>query len=304
MRKVKVYLAFIMFAVMVFSIGPANNVEAADYNLSDSVYDENEQKIYDNAGLFDEDEENELKEDIVKAAKNTKLDIVVLTVEGNGGKTPSQYAADFYDAKGFGYDRDCGSGVILYVDMQNRDICITMSGIAMVYITSDEADEIAEYIALYMTAENYKEGVSEFIKKVEKEALSGIKDSEYEEAIEAWYTDGIKTSQSMEEFYDEYVFKEATVFTYLKNPLISLVTALIIAGITILIMSASAKTKVTVNGRTYMKGNTFKLNTRTDMFTHTTTTKRKIETDSGSSGGSGRTVSSSGHSHTSGGSKF
>ncbi len=304
LRSLKKYLAIVLFMATSFTIGNNTYVNAADYNVDDSHYDENEQKIYDNADLLSDEEEEEISEALVKVAKETKLDIVVLTVEGNGGKTPAKYAADFYDNKGFDYDRDRGSGVILYVDMKNRDICVSMAGMAKLYITGDEADEISENIAPYMTDGDYAEGVEYFVKEVRNEAKDGLKDGDYEEAREAWYTEGIKTTDSMEDFYDEYVYKEATLFTYLKNPLISLVAALVIAALAILIMSFSSKTKVTVTGRTYMKGNTFKLNRKSDRFTHTTTTKRKIESNNNSSGGGGRTISSSGNSHTSGGSKF
>ena len=67
-------------------------------------FDSQEQKVYDDAGLLSEEERGELQEMLVAAAYDTKQDLVIVTTADSGGKSAREYADDFYDEHGFGYD--------------------------------------------------------------------------------------------------------------------------------------------------------------------------------------------------------
>ncbi len=279
---------------------------AGSYNVDDSHYDDTEPKIYDEADLFSENEEQKLQETLVKTAKKIKLDLIIVTTDYNRGKDSLLYASDFYDDNGFGYDYECGSGVIMLIDMDNREVAISTAGLCRVYLDR-ETDDMVEDITPYLSDGEYMEAAEYFINEVRELALDAADDKNYEEAFEAWYSSDYSSISAQDEFYDKYVPQE-NFFTTFKNPFIDIVIALVIALIAVLIMSSSAKTKATVNEKTYMQGGHMDLKVRHDQFTHTTTTRRKIQTDNGGSrsggGHGGGHVSSSGHSHGGSSGKF
>lgn len=288
-------------------IGIGNDVVYAkgSYSVDDSHYDDTEPKIYDDADLFTEHEEQELQEALVSTAKKIKLDLVIVTTDYNRGKESLLYASDFYDDNGFGYDYDCGSGVILLIDMDNREVAISTAGVCRVYLDG-ETDNMVDNIAPYLSDADYMEAARYFINEVKRLALEAMSDDDYEEAFDAWYSSDYSSISAQNAFYDEYVPQE-NFFTTFKNPLIDIVIALVIAGVAVLIMSSSSKTKTTVNEKTYMQGGHINLSVRHDQFTHTTTTRTKIQTDnngSGNVGHGGGHVSSSGHSHGGSSRKF
>ena len=307
--KDKLVLAFI-FAIFFVTMFGFNQVEAADYNIDDSHYDDKQQKIYDNANLLTTKEEEKLGKSIIKAAQKAKLDIIVVTINDAKGKSSQEYADDFYDQNKFGYEYEYGSGVLLLIDMDNREVYISTSGLGILFINDNYIEKILDNITPYVSSKKYYKCADYFVDVVKENALRWLDNSEHEVLLKKWYDGKYDTDKKFDKFYDKYVFHKETIFTYLQNPLISGIIALIIATITLLCLRATSKTKVSVNGRTYMK-NSVNFSVRQDHFTHTTTTKRKIETSSnssGSKGGSNKSSSthrsSSGRSHGGGGRKF
>lgn len=275
------------------------------YSVDDSHYDDTEPKIYDYADLFTDNEEQILQESLVSTAKKIKLDLVIVTTDYNRGKESLLYASDFYDGNGFGYDYDCGSGVIMLIDMDNREVAISTAGVCRVYLDS-ETDNMIDDVTPYLSDGEYMKAAQYFISEVKELALEAMDDGDYDDAFEAWYSSDHSSISAQNEFYDKYVPQE-NFFTTFKNPIIDIVIALVIAGVAVLIMSSSSKTKTTVNEKTYMQGGHINLRVRHDQFTHTTTKRVKIQTDNGGSGGGGHGgghVSSSGHSHGGSSGKF
>ena len=278
---------------------------AGSYNVDDSHYNDTEPKIYDDADLFSDSEELKLQEELVKTAKKVKLDLIIVTTDYNRGGDSLLYASDFYDDNGFGYDYECGSGAILLIDMDNREVAISTAGLCRVYLDS-ETDGMIDDITPYLSDGEYMEAAEYFINEVKESALDAAGDDDYEEAFEAWYSSDYSSISAQNDFYDKYVPQE-NFFTTFKNPFIDIVIALVVALVAVFIMSSSAKTKATVNEKTYMQGGHMDLKVRHDQFTHTTTTRRKIQTDGGSGSGGGHGgghVSSSGHSHGGSSGKF
>lgn len=222
-----------------------------------------EERVFDNADLLSDSEENILRQDIKERSEILETDIIFVTIDDAEGKSSMEYADDFYDQHSFGYDKEHGSGVLVLLDMDNREVWISTSGGAINEISDGDIDNILDNTMDYVTEKEYYMFFSNSL-------------------------DEIETSMG-------------NVFTYLQNPLISGIIALAVSGIIILIMSQSGKTSVTVNGRTYMEENSFDLKNKTDLFTHTTTVKHKIET---ANTGSSTHTSSGGYSHGGGGRSF
>ena len=86
-------------------------------------------RVFDEAGLFDEYEKEGLETRIEEVRKSENIDLAVTTTDDANGKTSEAYADDFYDSHGFGTGDDA-SGVLLLIDMDNREIYVSTSGYA------------------------------------------------------------------------------------------------------------------------------------------------------------------------------
>lgn len=72
-------------------------------------------QVVDEAGVLDEDQIEKLESQLAKVSQKQKMDLVVLVVSSLEGKTPEDYAVDYYDAR-YGDD-----GAMMLVALQSRD---------------------------------------------------------------------------------------------------------------------------------------------------------------------------------------
>lgn len=263
-------------------------------------YDGTQDKVYDLAMLFTEGQIEELQQMCVKCAKGTKLDVGIVTTNDAQGKSSMAYADDFYDDMGFGYDNGA-SGIIMLIDMDNREVYLSTAGIAIGYFNDDDIDDVIDNLYGYITSGDYYNAAVSFIEDVERH-VSYINNA-YPDGVESWF-DGDYTDYN--DFENDYgaLRKEKSIFAY---PLADFFIAAFGSLIIVLIMCMNSKSKMTAGANTYI--NRDKLNVRRSMDTYlrTTVTKTKIQSSSGSSGGhSGGSHhrSSSGRSHGGGGRKF
>lgn len=291
----KKWIATLLMAVL--TVGMAQTTVAEE----EKYFDENENKVFDNADLFSDIEEEELSQMILDTSEEFEMDVIIVTTDDSNGKTAGEYADDFYDTHKFGYEAAYGTGVLLLIDMDNREVYISTSGLARVYL-DEYIEDILDEVQPPLTRAEYYESAVNFNDEISRYARKSISDDDNSEVIDAWNSMEKYDTENIENFYEETGFEsgEKTLFSYLKNPLISGIISIAVGGIVVLIMSFSAKTKNTVNSRTYLENGSFNLLNRQDRYTHTTTTKRKIESSS-SSGGSG---GGGGHSHGGGGRSF
>ena len=63
-------------------------------------------RVIDEAGLLNSSEMNLLSEKIDTIIDKTNLDIVVTTTNNTNGKSSMEYADDFYDYNGYGFDEE------------------------------------------------------------------------------------------------------------------------------------------------------------------------------------------------------
>ena len=76
-------------------------------------------RLVDEADLLTDTQYNDLQSLLEEVSNRQRLDVVIVTVNSLGGKSPMQFADDYYDSHnyGFGADRD---GVLLLVSMEDR----------------------------------------------------------------------------------------------------------------------------------------------------------------------------------------
>lgn len=90
--------------------------------------------LADEAGLLSAGEADALKEKLSALSAQWGNDIVIVTVDSTGGKTPREFADDYFDYNGYGQgaQRD---GVLLLVSMAERDWYISTSGASITAFT-------------------------------------------------------------------------------------------------------------------------------------------------------------------------
>lgn len=251
------------------------------------------ERIFDFADLLTSEEEEHLNELSYAIGDQVKADILIVTTNDAEGKSAMEYADDFYDDGEYGYEAPYGTGILFLIDMDNREAWLSTSGDAINHFSEARIDATLDDIYPYLSGGDYYNSALSFLENVEHYMRSTPSSSNKNEYNPDAYPDTIFN-------YDE----EESI---LKNPLICLGIAVLIASISVLIMVSRAKSKMTAGGRNYIEAGSFKINSRRDSFLRTTTVTRRIETNKSSGGGfagGGRHTSSGGRVHGGGGRKF
>ncbi|MBP3916873.1 MULTISPECIES: TPM domain-containing protein [unclassified Clostridium] len=233
--------------------------------------------IVDDANLLSQSEKNELIEDIENFREKYNMDAVIVTSNDLEGKTPRDYADDYYDYNGYGLGNN-KSGLLLLIDMDDGKISISTSGDAIEYFTDNRIDSIISDISKYLSNGEYFHACNIFLTDIQYYMDSGVPEGQY-----------------------TYSEEENT----LKVGLIALGVAAIVASITCIIVVNSYKNAKSVSSVNYVDNNSIVFTRRRDTFVNTFTTKTKIEKNNSSGGGRSSTHrSSSGNTHGGGGGSF
>jgi len=331
-RFIQVLSVIVVFWFMAFPVLADEYTQIQDYTDKVNSAD----KVYDFANLLTDSEKTKIQKEIDRAAENTKLDIVVLTVDKNLGYSQRRLADDFYDYGGFG-----DTGILLLVDMQAREIYISTAGIAILYFNDTVIETILDDITDNASAGNYKRLCEEFCEDVVYYTNMAVNTDLYKNIIEEWNTGKYQDyhdfyEQNRKEFdkigkynfdYNEkgivtkdktgvdfYHMKykgyhNKTFFTIFRNPLVDFIIGAIVSLITIPFMLNHKGNGMTASGRTYQTENGFQLGLTQDKFIRRSTVSHTIQSSSntsskGNSGGGSHHSSSSGRSHGGGGRKF
>ena len=97
------------------------------------------QYVYDNGNILTDWEEAHLEALAESEGAKHGISIVILTEDGIDGADPMMYAADFYDYGGFHDD-----GVILFLEMEERDWQVVNTGMMKSVIGSYGIDYIGD----------------------------------------------------------------------------------------------------------------------------------------------------------------
>lgn len=276
--------------------------------LSMCGFKEDEDKVYDLAGLFTKEETEELQELCIEFAKATKLDAIVLTTaDVDGASDCFKFATDFYMENGFGYEEDVEepSGVVfvISVDPYCREVRVVAAGIGSLYINDEDIETILDEGYSYCTSGMYYMAEVSMIKEAKRIVEDFECAPDTDEVVEAWYQGDYASADELLEQYDYYSFRKTKSLGAIVT---CLVASLVVAGISVLIMNTKYKNKMTANGGTYFENNSFVMHSNHDNFIKTDVRRVKIESSSGGGGHSSSSGmrSSGGSSFRSGGRKF
>lgn len=249
--------------------------------------------IRDELGYLSQDEILELQGFMDEAISQYDMDMVVVITDDVKGKSSASFADDYYDNNGYGVGFDA-SGLLLLVNMEDREVWISTSGTAKKVFTDSRIDTMLDEIAGHLSKGDWYGACLSFVNDSKRYMGQGIPQGQYnEETPYDPYVPGYTPT-----FWELMTRQMTNGITYV----IALIASLIITAIT----SAAGKRQGTTNLATYEEEGSFQLlNTRDDYIRETTTRVRvKDSSSGGSSNRSSTHRSSSGRSHGGGGRKF
>ncbi len=342
MRKIQNVIVCILF-VYVFSLLNPMSVFAGN---ADSLYDfvDDDVYVYDVGDFLRDSEEEKLQEMAEKANKEIDMDVMVMLIDQSVTGDIGKLADKLINTMGSEYveEHEDRSGVLLLVNMKEREMYISTKGIAILTINEKVVNLILDDIEERAAEEDFKELCQEFMSDVVYFHKIASETEEFDEVIDAWNTEkyidyeqlyykkeseidtinktnynynpkGIVTNDKddMDDVLDLYKsadiskgLRKQTFFSTFRNIWIDLGIGAVIALIFILINRNPKREAMTATARTYRNGNDVKIHARQDVFLHRTTTKRVIESNSGGGGGGRGFHSSGGRSNGGGGRKF
>lgn len=244
-----------------------------------------EERVFDQADVLSDDEEEKLRKLIAKRERQTGCDIVLVTLNESlrdyayerqeyvsAEKYVMLYADDFYDEHLFGYDKPQGNGVLLLDNLYREDdgyayswLCTT--GKAEGKYTNSMIDHLLEKSYRWSKISPYQG---------------------YKAYVNQFYHD-------MNGF--------GLVNVNFSVPVL-LVVSLVMAVVFVVVNTGSEAGRKTTSAKTYVKGGKVKMNHREDRFIRKNVVQHRIQTNSGGGGhggGGGHHVSSGGVSHGGGG---
>lgn len=232
--------------------------------------------VVDLADLLSDGEERSLREKLETISAKHNCDVVVVTVNSTGNKTPMEFADDYQDYNGYKPD-----GILLLISMADRDWWVTTKGSG--------------------------------IDAVNKDALKKIEDDIVDDLSGGRYANAFNTFGNL---CDDFLTLEENGEPYKKpkEPLISTTFAAIGSAVVGLISGGSAaggmasklkSVRHKTGASDYVEKGSLRMVDQSEMFLYTNVIKTEIPRDNDrSSGGGGVHISSSGSSHGGGGGKF
>ena len=274
-----------------------------------------EVKVYDLANLFTLDEVDKLQESATSLAENYQMDIGIVTTDNANGKSAMEYADDFYDENDFGYGHN-KDGLLLLIDMDNREIYISTCGLGIQYFTDLRISKMLDSAYNYISNGDYYNAATDFLKQVEIYLDKGI--------VSNQNTTQRPFSDPREDYNNPYMQEAApehkpftttsgeplNAQSIILSVVVSLLGSFIIAIVIRTAVSYSYKNPHGSSPQTRPDDLSVHYTQKEDRFITSHTTRVKIQTNTnsgGSHGASGRSSthhSSSGRSHGGGGRKF
>lgn len=246
-----------------------------------------ENYVFDYAGLLSLEELYELETQIADMKEKTDWDIFAVTTDYAEGKSAMAYADDFYDER----TAEDSDGILVLIDMDNREIYVSTCGEAIRYLTDARIERILDDGFYYVSNGEYASCLAAMLSTAEYYFDAGIPQNQYNYDVETG------------------AVSEYRVLTWME-----VVPVFFLAVIVGLAIFFGVKKSYSMKGGRYeypyMKYGKLDLTTHQDQFLRTHTTHHRIQTSSSSSGGhssGGRSSthrSSSGRSHGGGGRRF
>ena len=230
--------------------------------------------LVDEADLLSDVEEAQILSMLDAISNRQGMDVVLVTADTLDGKSPQEYADDFYDYNGYSQD-----GILLLISMEDSDWWISTSGYGITAFTDAGIDRMGELFVPSLSAGDYGEAFE----------------------IYADTCDEFITQAKVGDPYDIHNLPKEP-FSFFRSLLICLVIVFVFALIVTGIMRGKLKTVRFQSGAAnYVKSGSLNVTHRQDLFLYRDVKRTPRPKDNG---GSRTHMSSSGRSHGGGGGKF
>lgn len=255
--------------------------------VNPQIVNANKTLVFDDAGLFNLDQIQQLDLDANSLSEEYGLDIVIVTTDNTGGKSSREYADDFYDNGGFGtgYGLD---GILFLIDTDNREAYISTSGDGIRYLTDERIERVLDNVFdSGLSNGDYYGAALGFLKGTRTYLERGIPSDQYNEP--------------------EPIPKKRIT---LRKTIFSIIAGIVTSSIFFITTKTSYKMKKSPSYFAYKNNSIVNFHTNDNRLVNTFVTHRIIpkptnNSNSGSSSGRSSThTSSSGKTHGGGGRKF
>ncbi len=242
--------------------------------------------VVDDADLLTSAEESRIESRISEIRSRYDFDIVVVLPSTLGGKSPVDFADDYYDYNGYGCGEN-GDGCLLLISIEDGDLWISTKGRGL--------DVFTDY------------GINYVCDKMVDEA--GLSDGRYYDSVICFLD---QTAEYLECAENGKPFDEDSIPTDWRSVILtSAVISVIIAVIVSLMYVGRLKSQLKSvapkkDANNYVDNSSLRLSVSKDTFlcANVSKTPRPQNNSSGRSGGSSGHFSSSGSFHGGGGRKF
>jgi len=234
--------------------------------------------VYDEADLLSDSEEEALDNQIYELIEETGWNIYAVTIDDAQGFSTAAFADALYEDWA-GIDTD---GCLVLIDMDNREIYLSTSGIAIRYLYDERVESILDTGFSYVSDGEYASCLSEMISSAEYYYGEGIPEDQYNYDVE---------TGAISEYY---------VLTGGEIVVVLLLAVLVGFGIYKGI-SKSYKLNGTDYEYPYTKYGNVNLTKQTDQFLRQSVVHQRIQTNTNSGSGSGSNHRSSTHRSSGGG---
>ena len=230
--------------------------------------------VVDEAGLLSSQEAASLEKDLAAISSRQGVDIVVVTTDSTGSKSPMEYADDFFDYGGYGAD-----GILLLVSMEDSDWWVSTTGYGITAVTDAGLSYMSDRFVPYLS------------------------DGDYAGSFECFASlcDEFITQAKSGDPYDSHNLPKEP-FRLVRNVIIALALGLVAAWLATGTMKNKLKSvRQQAKADDYVTAGSLQITASRDF--HLYTHVDRVEKASSSSGSSTHT-SSSGTTHGGGGGKF
>ena len=240
--------------------------------------------VVDDVSLLTEAEKTELTSEAQRLSEKYRMDVVIFTTGSLGGKTALNYAADYYDGKGYGQGDD-HDGVMLMLSLEDRDWCILTTGSGIQAFTDYGIEVISDDIVPFFSDGDYASGFKRFLHDADVFLAQAEKGEPYD----------IHNTVQLRSPLD----RALGAWVYL------LIGAVLVAAIGLGILMIGMKTaKPQYSAAHYVKEGSTQIARMQDLYLYHTQTRVRVQKESSGGGGSSTFTSSSGTSHGGGSGKF
>lgn len=248
------------------------------------------ERLTDDAGLLSSAENEELLGKLDEISVRQACDVVIVTTNRLGGKTPTEFADDFFDYNGFGIGPNA-DGILLMISMEDRDWAISTHGFGITAFSDAGQAHIMKQILPSLGEGDFFAAFSEF---------STLADQFLEQA------------KNDAPYVEETLPKpEISPKEYAVRLLVSAVLSVLLSLIPLAFLTSSHKSiRSQTHAGTYIRDGSFQVTEGNDLFMYSRESRTRHETSSSSSyrsssGGTSRThTSSSGRTHGGSSGKF